>query len=105
MQRGQDLAQVHRDRLQPGDHLVAHQVGLHVHPVDLGLVHQHLGDEAQVLVEDGVHRPAELALDQPRHRGGYAAQPVEVGVELAVGVVRLLVHVGPPAAQPKRPVM
>ena len=47
--------------------------------------------QSQILAEDRVDRPQELALDQIGHAGGRAAQPVEVGVELAVGVVHLLV--------------
>jgi hypothetical protein len=87
--RGEDLAQVDRDRLQPCDHLVAHQIGLHMHPVDLGFVDEHLGDQAQILGKHRIDRAVELPLDQPGHGGGCAAQPVEVGVELTVGVLHL----------------
>jgi hypothetical protein len=99
------ITEIDRDRLSARDHLIAAQVGLEVQLVDDPLVLQDLRDEPQVGVAHRVDRADELALDEPAHHRHRAAHRVDVGVELAEGVV------GHPSApyrgrlQPKRPVM
>ena len=63
-----NLAKIDRDRLTLGNDLIAAQIALDLHLVDLPLVHQHRSRQSQITIANRIDRAKQLPLDQATHR-------------------------------------
>ena len=86
-QRTDDVAQVDRHRLAPGDGEDRLLFDLALQEVDLGV----LGDDAlgqvRIVPVERIDRVADLMLRKAAHLGDHARQFLEIGVERLVGVL------------------
>ena len=87
-QRTDDVPQVDRHRLAPGDGEDRLLLDLVLQEVDLGVLGDDAPGQVRIVPVERIHGVADLTLRKGAHLGDHAGQFLEIGVERPVGVLR-----------------